>query len=78
LYIKVLIFIYFYSVIPSEFILKGNSEELRNKRINDNQILGIFKPLIYTTFLRTIDLRFNLISDVGAETIARFLLVKIL
>ncbi|OUM64447.1 hypothetical protein PIROE2DRAFT_8752 [Piromyces sp. E2] len=66
-------------------ICKKNNIELRkelitfianqkNAGINDNHILCIFKPLAYTSFLRIIDLRFNTISDIGAETIARFLL----
>ncbi|ORX87801.1 RNI-like protein [Anaeromyces robustus] len=61
-------------IVPSEILLKGNSNELRNKRINDNHIFGILNPLKYTSFLRILDLRYNIISDIGAETIARFLL----
>ncbi|KAL6595933.1 RNI-like protein [Neocallimastix sp. 'constans'] len=60
--------------IPEELALKGNSEELRNCRIDNNQILGILYPLKYTSFITVIDLRFNVITDEGAETIARFLL----
>lgn len=59
---------------PNEFSLKGNNKEFRENRIDDNEILGILNPLKYTSFLRSLDLRYNVISDKGAEVIARFLL----
>lgn len=60
--------------LPEEVVLKGSSKELQYARIDDSYVDILMVPFSVDSFLKRLDLSYNDIGDIGAVTIAQFLL----
>ncbi|KAI9335038.1 hypothetical protein DFJ73DRAFT_34955 [Zopfochytrium polystomum] len=62
-----------HSRIPDSLSLSGTQDDLRHRRLDDAHVEALSVPLGGVSFLKSIDLSFNEISDAGAARIASFL-----
>ncbi|XP_069474637.1 leucine-rich repeat-containing protein 34 isoform X6 [Ambystoma mexicanum] len=63
--------------VPSSSIIKiaGNNRLMPVKRVTDNDTMVLAKVLANNTFVKGLDLRFNTLTDTGAEHIGKLLQV---
>ena len=69
---------YFSRDVPDSMslLLAGNNHLLTKKRLEDQDALVLFHTLKNNTYVTSLDLRYNNITDMGAELLANLALVR--
>ena len=56
-----------------EFILPGNNYLLTNTRLNDHDVETLYKTLVNNSYVTSLDLKYNEITDEGAKHIGKLI-----
>ena len=59
-----------------EFILPGNNHLLTDTRLNDHDTLLLYKTLVNNTYVTTLEMKYNEITDEGAQHIGKLIEVR--
>ena len=60
-----------------ELVLRGNNYLLTDTRLNDSDMLALYKTLVNSVYVTGLDLRYNNITDEGAVYIGDLLEVSL-
>ena len=60
-----------------EFFLPGNNHLLTDIRLNDTDALMLYKTLVNNTYVTSLEMKYNEITDEGAQHIGKLLEVGI-
>ena len=56
-----------------EFILPGNNHLLTDTRLNDHDALLLYKTLVNNSYVTTLEMKYNEITDEGAQHIGKLI-----